>query len=83
MPESLVRDGDLRIACDSLLSWCAARHRNTPEQKREVLDLVGRLRSSVEVGPETEPQRVNRVMREVLAANLARLNLEAREWGWL
>ena len=71
---------DLRVAADSLLSWCSARHRNTPEQKRELDALVMRLR-----GPrgESEPQRTNRIMREVLTDHLDLLEIEARRAGWL
>ena len=72
----------LLVECDSYVSLCRARHPNPDDVKREMDDLIARLRRLSPPEAEPEPRRINRVMREVLTEHLSQLNREAREKGW-
>jgi hypothetical protein len=73
---------EIVIACDSHISWCRHRHSNPPDVQREMDELIAYLRRGPKPEPETEPQRVNRIMRRVLGEQLSKLEREAKEAGW-
>lgn len=70
---------EMLVAFDSHLSWCRHRHRNPPDVEREIDELILYLRRG---DSESEAERINRVMREVLTKHLAKLNEDAVGQGW-
>lgn len=83
------KDAVFVALCEIARRWIydgddSTSHKNDPDAQREMDGVTAYLRKLIpaDESSETEPQRTNRVMREVLEKHLSQLTREARKQGW-